>query len=307
MIKLDNISLKYYSFEKDIGLIGTIKDLFNRKLITVVALDKINLKIYDGELIGLIGPNGAGKTTLTKILTGILEPSNGTALIDNVNPNLHNKQLLQQIGVLFGQKSQLSWDLPAIDTLNMLSHIYNLDSQKYHRRLNQLANMLKTEDILKIPVRKLSLGQRVKCDLMCSLIHSPKYLFLDEPTLGLDLVTQESIYEFLREENKQNKTTIILTSHNIRDIQAVSKRLIILAKGKKIFDDLIDNLPVNLEAHNKFVVKSYSSNFKSQITKRIDEEYLSQYLKDLDSKKIISISREGISLEDLILEIYKNE
>lgn len=214
---------------------------------------------------------------------------------------------MQQIGVLFGQKSQLSWDLPAIDTLNMLSHIYNIDSQKYHRRLNQLANMLKTEDILKIPVRKLSLGQRVKCDLMCSLIHSPKYLFLDEPTLGLDLVTQESIYEFLREENNQNKTTIILTSHNIRDIQAVSKRLIILAKGKKIFDDLIDNLPVNLEAHNKFVVKSYSSNFKSQITKRIDEEYLSQYLKDLDSKKIISIYREGISLEDLILEIYKNE
>ncbi|MCF1783298.1 ATP-binding cassette domain-containing protein [Lactobacillus mulieris] len=307
MIKLDNISLKYYSFEKDIGLIGTIKDLFNRKLITVVALDKINLKIYDGELIGLIGPNGAGKTTLTKILTGILKPSSGTALIDNVDPNLHNKQLLQQIGVLFGQKSQLSWDLPAIDTLNMLSHIYNIDSQKYHRRLNQLANMLKTEDILKIPVRKLSLGQRVKCDLMCSLIHSPKYLFLDEPTLGLDLVTQESIYEFLREENNQNKTTIILTSHNIRDIQAVSKRLIILAKGKKIFDDLIDNLPVNLEAHNKFVVKSYSSNFKSQITKRIDEEYLSQYLKDLDSKKIISIYREGISLEDLILEIYKNE
>lgn len=307
MIKLDNISLKYYSFEKDIGLIGTIKDLFNRKLITVVALDKINLKIYDGELIGLIGPNGAGKTTLTKILTGILKPSSGTALIDNVDPNLHNKQLLQQIGGLFGQKSQLSWDLPAIDTLNMLSHIYNIDSQKYHRRLNQLANMLKTEDILKIPVRKLSLGQRVKCDLMCSLIHSPKYLFLDEPTLGLDLVTQESIYEFLREENNQNKTTIILTSHNIRDIQAVSKRLIILAKGKKIFDDLIDNLPVNLEAHNKFVVKSYSSNFKSQITKRIDEEYLSQYLKDLDSKKIISIYREGISLEDLILEIYKNE
>lgn len=190
MIVIKNLSFDYVTFEKESGLKGTIEDLFHRKPQYVKALKNINLNIEDGSLIGLIGPNGAGKTTLTKLLTGIISPSSGSVNIDTFIPMQRKNELLKEIGVLFGQKSQLSWDLPAIDTLNMLASIYSLEENRFKKRLKELTKMLNAEDLINKPVRKLSLGQRVKCDLICSLIHEPKYLFLDEPTLGLDLMTQ---------------------------------------------------------------------------------------------------------------------
>lgn len=303
MIVIKNLSFDYVTFEKASGLKGTIEDLFHRKPQYVKALKNINLNIEDGSLIGLIGPNGAGKTTLTKLLTGIISPSSGSVNIDTFIPMQRKNELLKEIGVLFGQKSQLSWDLPAIDTLNMLASIYSLEENRFKKRLKELTKMLNAENLINKPVRKLSLGQRVKCDLICSLIHEPKYLFLDEPTLGLDLMTQESIYEFLREENKRNKTTIIITSHNIRDIEALAQRLIILANGEIIFDDKLEKLPINISTDDHFIVKYLVNNEPD--SKNISENDLKKFLQTLSANQIISLTREGINLEEIIWEIYK--
>lgn len=306
MINIKEVSYNYKTFNKSSGLHGTIKDFFHRKKVYVSALKEVNLNIKDGEVVGLIGPNGAGKTTLIKALTGILSPTSGQVMIDGILPDSHDKKMLANIGVLFGQKSQLSWDLPPIDTLNMLGSIYNIDVKDFNSRLLELSNMLNAQDILHTPTRNLSLGQRVKCDLICSLIHNPKYLFLDEPTLGLDLVTQESIYKFLRKLNQSNGTTIILTSHNIRDIEAVTNRLLILAKGKIIFDGSINSLPANINEYKEFSIRLYDGK-KEQTEENVSADNLSNILKNIDSKQIISISREGMSVEELILQIYKNQ
>jgi ABC-2 type transport system ATP-binding protein len=242
MIKLDNVSFDYVTFEKNPGLMGSLYDFFKRKNQKKRAIDTLNLSIPDGELVGLIGPNGAGKTTLAKLLTGIIEPTEGNIKIDNVDPTLHWRSFYRNIGVMFGQKTQFSWNLPPMDTFNMLSAIYQLNNEDYEKRLNYLVAVLNLKGIIKTPVRKLSLGQRVKCELLCTLIHSPKYLFLDEPTLGLDIGTQKNIYDFLLEENRVNHTTIIFTSHNLRDIEAISKRLLILAQGHIIFDGSLNSL-----------------------------------------------------------------
>ena len=203
MIEIDQLSFDYRTFSKELGLKGALQDIFHRKYQLVPALKDLNLTIKDGEIIGLIGPNGAGKTTLTKLLTGIIQPSSGSVKVAGLIPGSRQKKLLRQIGVMFGQKLQLSWNLPAVDTLNMLAAIYQLKPDRYQARLRELCDLLDICEIVKTPVRKLSLGQRIRCELACSLIHEPSYLFLDEPTIGLDLLTQEKIYNFLKTENRR--------------------------------------------------------------------------------------------------------
>ncbi|RMC40110.1 ATP-binding cassette domain-containing protein [Lactobacillus sp. ESL0233] len=306
MIRLDNVSFDYVTFEKNPGLMGSVHDFFKRKNQKKRAIDTLNLNIPDGELIGLIGPNGAGKTTFAKLLTGIIEPTEGDIRVDNMNPALHRRSFYQNIGVMFGQKTQLSWNLPPIDTFNMLSAIYQLNDEDYKKRLNYLIKVLNLKDIIKIPVRKLSLGQRVKCELLCTLIHSPKYLFLDEPTLGLDIGTQKNIYDFLLEENRVNQTTIIFTSHNLRDIEAISKRLLILAQGHIIFDGSLNSLPVDINDHQKFKVKFLDPNNNMVAKEKVLS--ISELQNEIDSvgeKNIISINRQGMTIEDLVLSIYK--
>lgn len=305
MIELKGVNFNYVSFEKRPGLKGSINDLFHRKKIEIPALKQFNLTIDSGEIVGLIGPNGAGKTTLTKLLTGIISPSSGQVRVGGFQPDKKEKAFLKDIGVLFGQKSQLSWDLPAIDTLNMLASIYELPKDRFQRRLTDLATMLDAKEIIYRPVRKLSLGQRVKCDLMCALIHSPKYLFLDEPTIGLDLVAQENIYNFLRQENRLHQTTIIITSHNVRDIEALAQRLMIVSKGSLIFNDSLDKLPIDVSKQKFFNVKYLSA--EKMVQARIPEAELTAVLSKVKADELIEVSREGISLEELILEIYKNE
>lgn len=305
MIELKEVEFSYISFKKSPGIRGSINDLFNRKKIEIPALNQFNLTINSGEIVGLIGPNGAGKTTLTKLMTGIISPSSGELRVGGFQPDKKEKEFLKDIGVMFGQKSQLSWDLPAIDSLNMLASIYEIPKDQYKRRLTDLATMLDAKEIIYQPVRKLSLGQRVKCDLMCSLIHSPKYLFLDEPTIGLDLVAQDNIYKFLRQENWLHQTTIIITSHNIRDIKALAQRLIIISKGSMIFNDSIEKLPLDVSNQKFFNVKYLRD--EKMVQERIKEAELIKTLNSVKAHGLISISREGISLEELILEIYKNE
>lgn len=305
MIVLEDLRFEYETFEKTPGLKGTLNDFFNRKKVIVPAINDISLKIETGEIVGLIGPNGAGKTTLTKLLTGIIAPSSGQVVIDDYHPSAHPTNFLKNIGVMFGQKSQLSWNLPAIDTFNMLSAIYNLDEEVYSNRLNYLTKLLQVDNLIKIPVRKLSLGQRVKCELICSLLHSPSYLFLDEPTLGLDLVTQETIYKFLIDENKNNNTTIILTSHNLRDIEATSQRLLLMSKGEIIFDGSLNDLPVDIQQHQFFRVKYLDEAKNRMIERTMTSSTFDDELSNLKADNIISINREGMTVNDLILSIYK--
>lgn len=306
MIKLDNVSFDYVTFEKNPGLMGSLYDFFKRKNQKKRAIDALNLSIPDGELIGLIGPNGAGKTTLAKLLTGIIEPTEGNIKIDNVDPTLHWKSFYRNIGVMFGQKTQLSWNLPPMDTFNMLSAIYQLNDEDYEKRLNYLVEVLNLKDIIKTPVRKLSLGQRVKCELLCTLIHSPKYLFLDEPTLGLDIGTQKNIYDFLLEENRVNHTTIIFTSHNLRDIEAISNRLLILAQGHIIFDGSLNSLPVDINDQQKFKVKFLDPNNKTVSKEKVlASSELQNEIASVGEQNMISINRQGMTIEDLVLSIYK--
>lgn len=306
MIKLDNVSFDYVTFEKNPGLMGSLYDFFKRKNQKKRAIDALNLSIPDGELVGLIGPNGAGKTTLAKLLTGIIEPTEGNIKIDNVDPTLHWKSFYRNIGVMFGQKTQLSWNLPPMDTFNMLSAIYQLNDEDYEKRLNYLVEVLNLKSIIKTPVRKLSLGQRVKCELLCTLIHSPKYLFLDEPTLGLDIGTQKNIYDFLLEENRVNHTTIIFTSHNLRDIEAISKRLLILAQGHIIFDGSLNSLPVDINDQQKFKVKFLDPNNKTVSKEKVlASSELQNEIASVGEQNIISVNRQGMTTEDLVLSIYK--
>ncbi|SYW14950.1 ABC transporter ATP-binding protein [Oenococcus oeni] len=318
MIEIKNTSFSYKTFSKKQGLAGSLFDFVKRDSSQIEAVKDINLSINDGEMIGLIGPNGAGKTTLIKMLTGILTPSDGKITIDSFVPDNRENLFLKNIGVLFGQKSQLSWDLPAIDTLNMLSKIYNLTEKNYKKRLGDLSGILKTTDILNQPVRKLSLGQRVRCEFMCALIHSPKYLFLDEPTLGLDIMTQDAIYDLLNLENQQHQTTVIITSHYLRDIDNLSNRLIILAKGRIIFDGDTQRLPVNLDQNQNFIVKAIQPDqpiFIGQNESALDMnangemlipvDMLTQKNTRINYANLSYIKRQDMSLESFVIDLYK--
>ena len=243
------------------------------------------MKITEGEMLGLIGRNGAGKTTLVKLLTGILPLKQGEIIIDQMQPYQRKKEFLKSIGVLLGQKSQLIWDLPARDTYDMLATIYEIPTQIYRARLLWLSEKLEVTVLLDIPVRKLSLGQRVKCELIAALLHQPKYLFLDEPTLGLDFVTQKTIYQ----------TMIITTSHYIKDIEQLADRVVILNKGKIIFNDQLEHLP-----HEATTQVLFDVNFLN--AKLIEEKLtctpkkLNEVLAKLPPEKILRVSQRGMEL-----------
>ncbi len=272
MIEVKNATLQYTTFKRSQGLKGVMHDFFKRSVIQVEALSDISLTINEGEMIGLIGRNGAGKTTLIKLLTGILPLRQGEIKIDQMLPYQREKVFLKNIGVLLGQRSQLIWDLPAIDTYDMLAAIYELPKQMYNARLTWLSEQLEVTELLYIPVRKLSLGQRVKCELIAALLHRPKYLFLDEPTLGLDFVTQKTIYKILRLENQYHKTTIITTSHYIKDIEQLADKVIILNKGKIIFKSRGKVIKVELE--QICYVESHCSNTHAAVLWLMDKRPL---------------------------------
>lgn len=246
-------------------------------------------------MLGLIGRNGAGKTTLVKLLTGILPLKQGEIIIDQMQPYQRKKEFFKSIGVLLGQKSQLIWDLPARDAYDMLATIYEIPTQIYRARLLWLSEKLEVTVLLDIPVRKLSLGQWVKCELIAALLHQPKYLFLDEPTLGLDFVTQKTIYQILRLENQTNQTTIITTSYYIKDIEQLADRVVILNKGKIIFNDQLEHLP-----HEATTQVLFDVNFLN--AKSIEEKLtctpkkLNEVLAKLPPEKILRVSQRGMEL-----------
>lgn len=242
IISVSSLVKHYEAYKKEPGVLGSLKSLFIRKYEKVLAVDNISFNIDEGELVGFIGPNGAGKTTTLKCLSGLLYPTSGKISVLGFTPYERKKEFLSKISFVMGQKNQLWWDLPAIDSFLLQKEIYGIEEAEFKKILFDLTQLLDTEDLLKVPVKKLSLGQRMKMELTASLLHTPKVLFLDEPTIGLDIVMQKNLRDFIKEYNKKYKSTIILTSHYMGDVEELSKRIIIINHGKILYDGLLSNL-----------------------------------------------------------------
>lgn len=242
IIQVDNLFKTYDVYKKEPGFWGSVKSFVDRKIEKVKAVEGISFNIEEGELIGFIGPNGAGKTTTLKMLSGLLYPTSGKVSVLGYTPFKRDYQFLKQISLVMGQKNQLWWDLPAMESLLLNKAIYEVEDKKFDKVVRDLARIMDVEDLLRIQVRKLSLGQRMKMELIAALIHSPKVLFLDEPTIGLDVIMQKNLREFIKEYNKRYNATIILTSHYMGDVQELAKRVIVINHGAILFDGLLSNL-----------------------------------------------------------------
>ena len=246
---------KYYQVhEKEPGLLGSFKSLFARKYYDVKAVDDISFNINEGELVGFIGPNGAGKTTTLKVLSGLLYPTGGAVSVLGYDPYKRQAVFQKQFSLVMGQKNQLWWDLPPLETFILNKEIYEVPDEQYGKTLNELVEMLEVKEVLKIQVRKLSLGQRMKCELIAALIHSPKVLFLDEPTIGLDVVMQKKTRDFVKDYNQRYKATIILTSHYMDDVKELCERVIVIDKGRLMFDGKLSEIIEKFADHKRIEV-----------------------------------------------------
>ncbi len=263
-IIVDKLVKNFQVTEKEQGLVGSIASIFSPTKKTIRALKGISFSIEQGELVGFIGPNGAGKTTTLKILSGLLYPTSGTTFVLGYDPWTRRPDFLKQISLVMGQKNQLWWDLPAQETFTLNKAIYEIPDKLYKQTLGELVEMLGVKDLLGIQVRRLSLGQRMRMELIAALLHQPKVLFLDEPTIGLDVVGQQILRDFVREYNKKFEATVILTSHNMDDVQDLAKRVIVIDKGEILFDGNLTEL-VGSFAKEKTIklTLSHETNVKS--------------------------------------------
>ncbi len=242
MITMENICKSYRVAKRSAGMKEACKSLFRRETEEIRALSDVSFQIAEGEMVGYIGPNGAGKSSTIKILSGILTPDSGTCLIDGRIPWKERREHVKRIGVVFGQRSQLWWDIPVIDSFQLLKEIYSISTSDYNSTLEELTELLQLGEILRTPTRQLSLGQRMRCEIAASLLHRPKLLFLDEPTIGLDAVSKLAVRDFIRQLNKEHHTTVILTTHDMQDIEAIASRVILIGKGQILLDGTLEDM-----------------------------------------------------------------
>lgn len=320
-INVNHISKTFKVAKRERGLLASLKSFFKREYTYIEAVKDVSFQIEKGEIVGYIGPNGAGKSTTIKILSGILTPDSGNCKIGGMNPWKEREQYVSKIGVVFGQRSQLWWDIPAIDTFDLLKDIYDLGESEYEETKNNLIKLLDIEEIVKIPVRQLSLGQRMRCEIAASLLHKPSILFLDEPTIGLDAVSKKVVRDFIKKINKENNTTVILTTHDMSDIEALAKRIILIGKGRILYDGNIHKLKQQLGN-----IKNITIDTKDKIDiikkdgvitqKKTEEGYLfqidtniisvSSFLKHLSGlTNLEDVDIENESIDDLIIKLYQ--
>ncbi len=281
------------------GVLEALKSLFSRKYEIKEALAGVSLSINEGEIVGLIGPNGAGKSTLIKILSGLLWPDSGEATILGMTPWKNRVKYVANIGVVFGQKSQMTWDLPPIDSFYIDKDLHNIPDAEFNARLNYMVDMLAVEDIMQSPVRELSLGERMRCEVINALLHNPKLVFLDEPSIGLDVIAKDKLRDFILKVNRENKTTFIITTHDMQDIEKLCKRIIIINYGKIIYDGPLEDIKKNYFTDKhievKFTDKIKSFKFKG-CTVLEKQDYLLKL--ELNTKKT--------PIQDLISYLMKN-
>lgn len=305
MIEVRDVKKYYKIAKRDKGFAAAAGNLFNRKYETKRAVDDISFSIKRGEIVGFIGPNGAGKSTTVKILSGILYPDAGEVKINGFVPYKQRKQYVKNIGVVFGQKSQLNWDLPLIESFELMKFIYKIPQKKYEENLSLFSRLLDMESFINQPVRQLSLGQRMRGDIVASLLHSPEIVFLDEPTIGLDVVAKERIREFVRYMNETEHTTIIFTTHDMQDIEKVCDRLIIIDKGKKVYDGSIEEIK-NKYANVKTIELLFEDGRKETKTFDVSVTPMSTVMESLFSEKNIKdITICESEIDSIIRDIYE--
>ena len=331
MIRVENLSKEFKSNKKYPGFKGAIKSFFSTEYITKKAVDDISFEINDGEIVGYIGANGAGKSTTIKMMTGILTPTSGRVYVNNLVPYENREENAKNIGVVFGQKTQLWWDLPISETFSLLKDIYDVSDADFEERMKFLKEVLGLEEFFLSPVRTLSLGQRMRADLAAALIHNPKVIYLDEPTIGLDVVVKERVRKAIKEINEKYKTTIILTTHDLNDIEELCSRIIIIDSGKKIYDGEIYGVKekfgylttveiqikeeINLESFNEFNEMKEDDEFKLDYknnklsitfnkNKISSVDIIGRIMKRLS---VIDFVVKETSIEDIVKKMYRNE
>ncbi len=282
MIYVENLKKEFKKTIKEPGLKGSVKSFFKPKTEIITAVKDISFHVSEGEILGFIGPNGAGKSTVIKMLTGILTPTSGRCEINGQIPYKNRRSYVKEIGVVFGQRTQLWWDLALRETYTVLKEIYEVDDESYKKRMAFLNEVLELEDFITSPVRTLSLGQRMRADIAASLLHSPKVLFLDEPTIGLDVVVKDNIRKAIKAINAEENTTVILTTHDLKDVENLCDRIVMIDKGSKVFDGDISEL---------------KSRFGQSREMKFVPDNLSD-VKTLDYKKEFNLRNEDIEVED---------
>jgi ABC-2 type transport system ATP-binding protein len=320
MITLHGINKTFKVAKRNPGFGQAVKALFSRESEIVHALSDISFSIGDGEMVGYIGPNGAGKSTTIKIMCGILTPDSGTCLINGRTPWQERITHASDIGVVFGQRSQLWWDVPVCDSFELIRDIYKVNPAEYKQNLDELVGLLELSEIIRTPARSLSLGQRMRCELAASLLHSPKLLFLDEPTIGLDAVSKIAVRQFIKKLNAERGTTVILTTHDMQDIEALTERILLIGKGRILLDGNFQELK-KFSSKKKTLVFEYLGRIcglpdgltileqkEGRLIVSLDPSVcsVSEAISHVSSQtEILDISVSDISAEEMVARLYK--
>lgn len=320
MIELTSICKSFQVSRRSAGFTAAAKSLIHHKYETIEALKNITFTICDGEMVGYIGPNGAGKSSTIKIMSGILTPDSGECLINGRTPWKDRINHVREIGVVFGQRSQLWWDVPAIDSFELIRDIYSVSEGEYRKNLSMLTDLLNLSTILKTPARMLSLGQRMRCEIVASLLHSPKILFLDEPTIGLDAVSKIAVRNFIRTINQEKGTTVILTTHDMQDIEALTQRVILIGKGSILLDGSLSALKQRYDGRKSMTITYAGDEPALAPGLRFIEHIPGRAVIDVDSERttmrnaiaIVSaqtdvqdISISDTKIEDIVVSLYR--
>lgn len=327
MIEVKNLTKEYKVIEKESGLVGYFKNLVHPKYKIFTAVNSINFNVQEGELVGYIGENGAGKSTTIKMLTGLLTPTSGKVIIDGLVPYENRIENNKKIGAVFGRKTQLWWDLPVIESFRLIKKLYEIPEGEYRQNLKTFTEILDLEDLLEKQVKNLSLGQKMRCEIALTFLHNPKIVYLDEPTIGLDVLVKEKIRKFIRDINKEKKTTVILTTHDLKDIEDVCNRIILLDKGNIIYDgskekfkeqygkEMIANFKIS---HKTVELIANLPNLQFEVLEEDDKSLkigfshekinIMQIMQELTKYCVINdMNTKQLELEDILKQIYKGE
>ena len=313
-IQISNLTKSFKMFKRSAGLKGALKSFINRQYSFFFALKKISVEIDKGEIVGILGENGAGKTTLIKLMVGLLHPTEGEVTIDGYNPWKRNHEYLRNVAIVMGQKNQLWWDIPASESFLLNKHIYQIDDSVYNETLNELVDLLDVRDKLNVQVRRLSLGERMKMEIIAALLHRPSLVLLDEPTLGLDVISQSKIRDFVRYYNTKYNATFIITSHYTKDIQEMCERVLVLHNGEQIYDGKFNDLIKAVNPDRRLLFEfsdepdiNYINTIKDQFAFNLKDNILSAQLPEAQLKELLSIllnkfSPQSMSFENLPVE-----
>ncbi len=320
MIKMHNINKTFRVARRNAGMREAIKSLFQKQYDVIHALNDISFTIDEGEMVGYIGPNGAGKSSTIKIMSGILTPDSGECIINGLIPWKNRIEYVREIGVVFGQRSQLWWDLPVADSFRLLKDIYQISEKKYRENVETLSSLLNIETIIKTPARQLSLGQRMRCEIAASLIHSPKILFLDEPTIGLDAVSKIAVRNFIQDINRQYHTTVILTTHDMQDIEALTKRILLIGKGRILLDGELETLKKEYSQNKRITIDYQRGSFMPCQGLAIETHHPGRIIVSVNTDvlsvssaishlsvhaEVTDIAIQGATAEEIIISLYE--